>query len=218
MLAEAAAARYFYDRGSKQWFLVMVSDFNQDSKERLQPEEISFLDAYEAQRFASLTPPAVLRLRSNDRVIIKIKHAVSKGQVADLPQLPAQLLELVSPARNARLSSQARTAFSWRWNGKTPPENYRVVVTKLDAPPGTALSKSTQATALTPDKPLAAGRYRWQVYAVTKRDPVASLAVPFSVKGQAEIGWFLVVLALAGAFVGLLVWLNRRRRRVGDET
>lgn len=211
-LAEAAAARYFYDRGSPAWFLIMISDFDQDNKEHLTPIERQFVDTYEAQRFVSVTPPVVMRWKENPRVIVKLKRALLRGKVPDLPTLPGRLLELLSPANGAKVPADRRLVFSWRWNGEKSPRGYQMIVTRAEPPRGTVLSKASQVSSVTADKALLPGNYRWQVFALLEDGSISSQALPFSVEGGGGWGWIMVVLLVAAA-VGALLYLNMRRQK-----
>src|ERR1017187_323621 len=51
LLAEACGARHFFDRKRQAWFSVMISDFNQDTREKMTESEIAILDAYRSQQF-----------------------------------------------------------------------------------------------------------------------------------------------------------------------
>lgn len=210
-LAEAVAARYFYDRKSATWFLIMISDFNEDNKELLRPIERRFLDTYEAQRFASVSPPAVMRWKDDPRVILKLKRAVPRGKVSDLPTLSGRLLELLSPGNGTKIPVDRKIVFSWRWNGDKLPKSYQVVVTRAEAPGGTVLSRVSQVSSLSSDKALPPGNYRWQVFALLEDGSTSSQALPFSVGGARASGW-LVLIVLAAVVTCLLLYLNRRRR------
>jgi hypothetical protein len=222
LLAEASAARYFYDKGGKSWYQLMISDFNEDNKEHLLPDEVSFVDAYRAQQFVSITPPVVLRLRADPRVIMELKHVSSlrepppppggAGAPPKIPEIPSRRLEPISPRNNATQPAGQPVTFSWRWNGAAPPSGgYRLVVSRTDTRQ-TILTRATQATAFTSPAPLERGRYRWQVYATAGQEIISSTPLPFSVEGGS--GPYLLLIPLLAA-VGLLAyWLNRRRRKL----
>jgi hypothetical protein len=223
-LAEAAAARYFYDRKSSMWFLLMISDFNEDNRETLKPIERQFVDEYEAQLFAFATPPVVLRWKDDPRIIMKLKRVVARGggKNSDLTNItktdesrPQKLLELVSPANGAKIPSDRKLAFFWRWLGESPPNGYHVVVTHAEGPGGTVFSKSSPVSSVTSDKMLPPGRYRWQVFALLTDGSASSQPLSFSVEGGAGAGWIVGTLLLAAVAGGLLYANMRRRKKEG---
>lgn len=211
-LAEAAAARYFFDRGSTEWLLLIVSDFNEDNKDSLLPAEAAFVDSYEAQQFATVSPIAVLRLEANARVLLKVKYAVARQTDATaLPTLPSRRpLEGVAPAAAATIDSTQPT-FSWRFNGKTAPSAYELVITAVDRPGERPVREKSTTMTARPRLPLKPGNYRWQVAAVTEGSQVSSESRSFTIKGGAS-ATPLILLGLAAATVGAVLYLNRWKK------
>ena len=212
LLAEACGARYFFDRKKQAWFSVMISDFNEDSKERLTESEIAFLDAYRSQQFVSVSPPVVLRLRASRQTQIELKLVTAKAPTDAPPDIPqgGRMLEPIAPRQNASLPNGKQIVFSWRWNREKKPESFSLVVTRAGVP-GAVFSRSTSATSVTTPSPLESGSYRWQVFALENGASVASApAVAFDVEGGS--GGLFLLLILAAIAAGLL-WLIRMRSR-----
>jgi hypothetical protein len=213
-LAMAAASRYLYERGSTLWYLVIISDFNEDHIEKLNPTEMQVVDDFTTGRFADRTSPIVMRWAQNPG----LKLLVEVDKRRDAPALPAAprrvpQLELISPRAKAKLSADRRPVFCWKWNAERPANGFVVVVTRLN-PAGLTLSKSTESTCLTADKPFSPARYSWQVFA--DNGSVASAPVPFEVKGTGGgLQILLSLAALGGALWLIWYWKNKRRRAEG---
>jgi hypothetical protein len=216
-LAEASAAGYFHDKGSPSWYMVMISDFNQDTHEKLLPNEAKLVDDYRAGRYLTVTSPAVLRLRSNPQVVLEVKFAAArKGteekrrEAQQQPPTPPRL-EPIAPRSNSTVEAGSPVVFSWHWSGDTPPGSYQLVATRADGS-GTELSHLTRATSFTATQ-LKAGKYRWQVFAVISGQNIASSPVPFEIqeKGTNPLLWLGVLAAL---IFGMVYFLNQRRGKL----
>jgi hypothetical protein len=216
MLVEAGAARYLCDAGSARFFLVLISDLNQDNQEALLPQENILVDSYRAGKFVTKTDPAILRLRSQDRVVIEIRHAEARQAARKRevppppPPPPARTLLPIAPVQNASLPEGNRVTFSWRWNGDEPADSFQLVVTHLDSR-RTILSRATKASSVTSPAALEAGRYRWQVFALAKEQRFNTPAVPFEVQGGTRPVWVVAAVLLAAG--GLVWWRNHHRSR-----
>jgi len=218
-LAIAAAARYLFDQGSREWILLVVSDFAQDSRS-LDPEERQVRDAFLASEFAERSPAVVIRWRTDPDLQIYLESDRSRRQAApeaghseqtsSSPDLLAP--ELLAPVNDARLRHSVRPTFSWRGPDR-PPENFFLVVTRVGSPVP-VLQSTTQATAVTAPQLLPSGKYQWQVFAKTGGNSVASARRSFLVEGG--FSWWWVVLALVLLAIIVSTWFHNLRRTGGS--
>lgn len=214
LLAEAGAAYHFNQAGRQRFFILLISDLNQNNLAPLTHQQTTLVDQYLAGRLVAVSPAAVLRLESEPRVIIALRYAIA----ATRPQAPAggvvpsqqPLITLIAPRNNSRLDGDRPVAFSWRWHGAEPPGRYRLVVTTSGPRPRVVISETTPVAGLTTRRPLAAGKYVWRVFSTFGERTIQSDQWSFEIRGTNILPFILLCLLLVGAFV---FWLNRRQTR-----
>lgn len=214
-LAQAAAARYWYDRGSVGWYLVTISDFKSDA-EQLTSAETTLIDQFTASRIAVRTRPAVLRFHETPAIAVQIEFH-GRSAAPALPPAPSRMLQLTTPREGAELKPNLRPTFAWVWGGTddedAQAQHFSIVVTQRGASKP-VLQRTVDRGPVVADKALPAGDYNWQVVASfapsadgTRLAPVMSAPAHFRVQGS-PFGWLIVVLAVI-AVIGAAVALRR---------
>jgi hypothetical protein len=213
-LAMAAAAKYLFEQHSRQWVLLVVSDFAQDQRE-LSAEERQIRDSFISSDFVERSPAVVLRWRLDPdlQLYLEVDHSKNDQQETESePETGIPVLKLQNPAHNKKFQDGARPIFSWFLSSKKPAEKYFLVVTRAgnQAP---ILERSTQTTSVTAPQQLSSGTYRWQVFAEVGGNSISSSPGTFIV--EKGFPWWLVLLLLiiAASFVGVLYW---NKRHIGE--
>jgi hypothetical protein len=211
-LAISAAARYFYEQKRSQWYLVTISDFNEDSVADLNPAEAQIVDDFNAGRIAQQTRPLVLRWNRDPRIQVRIEF--DRRNVAEQAVSPARprVIELIAPKSNAEFKNGRPPTFSWLWQDpEDVPKRYTVIVTEIGGN-GRSFRKSASVTSATMDQTLSTGKYSWQVFAeLNNGETVQAGPRPFVVASSGGLGWgFLVFLAAVALVVG--AWIYTRKK------
>jgi len=206
-LAMAGAAKYLSEQGSREWILLVISDFAQDQR-NLNPDERQVRDSFLEGEFAERSPAVILRWRSDPDLQLYLELDRGKDAGEGKRREPgSSTLKLLNPAKDARLQNGARPTFSWSWSGQ-PPDKFFLVVTRIGSPVP-VLERSTQATAVVAPQQLSSGEYRWQVFAQARNNSIASSFGAFTVEEGFRwwpVGLLLVIIAL---IVGIWQWNKR---------
>ena len=223
-LVLAAASRYWFDRNSPGWYLVTISDFNQDS-DVLNDAEQQLVDQFTTGRLAARTASLVLRWRSASFLQVRIEFDPRAINSRPIPALEPRVLEITKPRNGEKLPNGARPLFAWSWGGGTTnPEERIEYFSVIVTPRGSAMpifKKSVRSGPVMADKTFPAGEYTWQVVATfvssdngNRLPPMMSTPATFLVQSSRYV-WliFLLLLGLVlGGAYGLNRWRENRRK------
>ena len=215
LLSAAVASKIFTDGGSREWYVVMVSDFNQDYPSPLSQEMEELIDRYEVNSDYSKEGRLVLRLSDDHRLQVRVYRVVYKSAVPSPQPVAEGTIVCLSPTRASKVKTGSPVRFSWSCRGLSSgaPDAYSLNVVRGETSTRPVLTRHVKSNSFTYQDGLDAGTYNWWVTAFMAGGQLSSQKVTFRVTGGSP--WFIIILILlaVGVFVLSKILSQRKRRK-----
>ncbi len=213
-LAEAVISKLMIEQfRSKEWYLIVLSDFIESHGFSMTNEQASLVDNYLEGRSLRFSQPVIFRWIQRPDLQIKIVK-ISTGTI--IPG--AERITLLTPQNNFKFKKIKSINFIWNWSGNPDDVLNYVLVLRKKQRDGYNLveQKRLKLNKYFLKRPQP-GTYEWFVTANTSDGTFRSPIRKFQVAGPSALPWLLALLMLFLIVIGFFKLLFPKIRTTKDK-